>query len=141
MKIKDLFEGDVIKGNFGNRKQQTSMMKAFGSQVMNIMHDVGIHFYEKPSYFEDLEAVDGDYRPLNQVTFKKFENQLKKAKISLPMYTSENIWGGDPRGPQQKYLRRPDDEVCLVKFMNDKLYIIDTTQSTTYARMWILVND
>lgn len=154
MKIVDVSEGDVVNVDFRKKKNAEperkipepeqkipmTLMQAFGSLAMNILHDAGINFLEKPGYFEELERPDGKYRPLNEVTFKKVMNTFRDANIHIPVYSSDQIWGGDPPWPQKKYINKPNDETILVRFNNGKTYLIDTTQAQTYARMWILVN-
>lgn len=126
-------------GKGGTGLQPISMMQAFGSAVMNILHDVGIHFMEKPDYFETLEHPEGKYKPLNDVTFKKVEKELKKTGIELKTYSSKEVYGADPRGPQVSCRNKPEDKVCIIKMENGKRYLVDTTQANTYIRMWILI--
>jgi hypothetical protein len=126
-------------GKGGTGLQPISMMQAFGSKAMNILHDAGIHFMEKPDYFETLEKNEGKYKPLNQVTFKKVEKELKKAGMELSTFTSKEIYGADPRGPQVSFKHKPKADICVIEFSNGKRYLVDTTQANTYIRMWILI--
>lgn len=114
-----------------------SLLQAFGSPEINIAHDLGIKFIEKPSYFEDIDQED----QVNELQLRRLKNELHKAGVALKTYDSSEIWGADPRGPLQTAKHMPEDRMAIVKMKSGKRYLIDTTGANTYIRMWRGIND
>jgi len=162
--LQRLAEGDVIRADFGKKKVQPApdaekiatamstrvlkkgeelpagakeitMMQAFGSDEMNALNDVGIKLTEKPSYFDDFEgsgfAVE---RNIHQLKLKKAEKAIGK---KFPVAKAKDFFGGrDPRGPLQKFEKEPHFGMGILEFENGNRYLVDTSQASTYIRMW-----
>lgn len=167
MKLNEIrtLEEDVIDVDFKNKKkiepgakpeekkvdvkvakpQKLTMMQAFGSAELNILHDAGIHLVEKPSYWEDLEAEDGPYRkykPVTQIMLKKAENALKAKGVKLATLTSAEVYGHDPKGPLASWKgATPEPECYIIKFANGKRYLCDRTGANSYCRNWAFIVD
>ena len=122
-------------GKGGTGLKKVSMMQAFGSAEENILADAGIHFFEKPSYFEDLEKTSGKYKPITQIMFKKVQKELKKNGLELVEKTAKEIYGYDPSGPLKSYTKKPKEEIYVITFANGKRYLCSTHGANTYC-MW-----
>lgn len=121
------------------KPQKISMLQAFGSHAMNILHDAGIYFYEKPDdfYYIDAERTgSGRYKPLHNVALKKAEKELAKIDVKLKTYSSKELWGRDPKGPLESPHHMPPEQVFIVKMENGKRYLVDKTGAKSYIRMW-----
>lgn len=121
-------------GKAGTGIEKISLLKAFGSDEINILHDAGIHFVEKPDYWEDL-----DKKPISEPTLKKAEKELAKHGVALKTYTSVQIWGRDPKGPTSKFVNQPEETCFIVKLKNGQRYLVDRTGANTYIRMWVKI--
>jgi hypothetical protein len=112
-----------------------SMLQAFGSKEMNILHDAGIKLTEKPTYWEDFEG-DGfaAKRNIHDLALKKAEKALgHKFKV----YSAEDVYGtGSPKGPLVSFKKKPEENMCIIKLGNGDRYLVDTTQGSVYIRMW-----
>lgn len=118
------------------KPEKISMLQAFGSHAMNVLHDAGINFVEKPDYWEDLDKPSGNYKPLHEVAFKKVEKELAKIDVKLKTYTSKELWGRDPKHPLESPKEMPSEQVFVVKLANGNRYLADKTGARTYIRMW-----
>lgn len=147
MKIKDIIsEGEVIQGNFGKKKEERadkgtkiSALQAFGSHEMNILHDAGIHFLEKPDYWEDLDRKEDKYQPISEIIFKKVEKELAKRGYKLVTLKAEDVYGIEPKRPTSAYVKKPQEQCYVLEFSNGKRYLCDRTGANTYTRMWALI--
>jgi hypothetical protein len=126
-------------GHGGTGLKKASLLSAFGSVPLNILHDAGIHFLEKPNYWEDLERASEKYHPLSEIELKKVKNLLAKAGIKLKEYSAKDLWDKEPRGPLVKPLNSPQDTIFIVKLDNGNRYLVDKSGATSYFRMWALI--
>lgn len=111
-----------------------TMMQAFGSAEENALNDSGIKFYEKPNYWEDFEGngYAAKYN-ISEIKLKKAEKVLGGIK----QYSAKEVYGTDmPRSPLVSVQSMPKENVCIIKFGNGDRYLVDTTQASTYIRMW-----
>lgn len=116
-----------------------SMMQAFGSKEMNILHDAGITLSEKPSYWEDFER--GGYAEKHNIHDIKLKKAEKALGFKLPVLTGKEVYGTDakPKGPQVKVSSDNTDNLppmFIIAFSDDTRYLVDSTQANTYIRMW-----
>lgn len=140
-------EGEVIQGNFGKKKDAApveapkaiSVLQAFGSEEMNILHDAGIHFVEKAAYWSELDKPEGKYKPITQIMFKKVEKELAKHGFKLAVLKAKDIYGGDPTGPMQRYSKKPHEQCYVLEMGNGDRFLCDTTGANTYTRMWAMI--
>lgn len=146
--IKDLAEGEVVQAKFGKEKKRAdreallakgtpmTMMQAFGSEEMNILHKVGIKLTEKPSYWEDFEE-DG-FAAKDNI----HELKLKKAEKALGgkfrVYKGTDIYGpvDKPKGPLATMKSGVRPNMFIIEFDDGSKYLVDVTQASTYIRMW-----
>jgi hypothetical protein len=135
MKLNEfLTEGEIISFKTGKPVdvKPVSMMQAFGSPEMNVLDSVGIRLNEKPSYWEDLDQD----RVIDQVSFARLKKALAKENIRLPEYSSKEIYGRDPRGPQVSVSNMPQENMLIINFENGNKYLVDTSGARTYIRYW-----
>jgi hypothetical protein len=167
--LQRLAEGDVIRADFGKKKvlptpdaekiatamsgarvlkkgeelpagaKEVSMMQAFGSDEMNALNDVGIKLTEKPTYWDDFEGNGyAVKRNIHDLTLKKAEKAIGK---KFPVANAKDFYGGrDPRGPLVKFDKEPHFGMGILKFENGNRYLVDTSQASTYIRMWQKIN-
>lgn len=137
----------VIHAKFGKEKERAdlvakatpmTMMQAFGSEEMNILHDAGIKLTEKPSYWEDFEG-DGyaAERNIHELKLKKAEKAMGgKFKV----IKGAEIYGTNakPRGPQvgMKADVGTLPNMFIIEFDDGTKYLVDVTQARSYIRMW-----
>lgn len=165
-RLQALAEGEVIHAKFGKAKddedaekisavtgvrvlkngaklpagaEPISMMQAFGSAEMNALDEVGIKLTEKPSYFDDFEGNGyAVKRNIHDLTLKKAEKAIGRKFQELD---AKDFYGGtDPRGPLVKFTKEPPFKMGILKFQNGNRYLVDTTQASTYIRMWQKIN-
>ena len=93
MKISDITEGEVIqfpgmKPEPEAKPEKISMLQAFGSPGMNIMHDVlpNRSFMEKPSYFEDIGRDSKN--SLSEFELHKLQKAFAQAGIDIPVFSA-----------------------------------------------------
>ena len=128
-------------GHAGTGIQSVSMLQAFGSEQMNILHKIGVHFMEKPFYWEDLDRSDSQtgYKPITEITYKKLVTALKKSGYELPVYSGKEIFGSDKRPKHcQVDAKFPKESTFVVKF-DDAKYLCDTAGAKSYIRNWVLI--
>jgi hypothetical protein len=111
--------------------------KVFGSHQYGILHDAGIKFIEKPSYWEDMDHE----RVTSHEQLAKAEKELAKHGYKLKTYTSKELWGYDPKGPLKSPIEMPKEDTFIVKMENGKRYLVDRTGAQTYFRMWSKIKD
>jgi hypothetical protein len=111
-----------------------SLMQAFGSKEMNVLHDNGITFAEKP-YWHDFEE-DGRRadKNIHQIALKKVEKLIGK----IPEYSAKEVYGTDVKqnGMLGDVKNMPKEAVVIIKFSDGTRYLADTTQARSYIRMW-----
>ena len=127
----DTFEGDVISMNTRKviKPEPMSMLQAFGSDQANIINSLGISLVEKPSYWEDLKGI-GD------LNLAKLSKLLKRSGYNLKTYSTKDIYGMDPKGPQSSVLKMPPEEMFIIQFMNGNRYLVDRIGARSYIRNW-----
>lgn len=115
-----------------------SMMQAFGSKEMNILHDVGIKLSEKP-YWEDFEEGGwAEKRNINDLTLKKAEKALGR---KFQVLTGKEVYGTDqkPKGALASVKNKDTStlpNMFIITFNDGTRYLVDSTQADTYIRMW-----
>jgi hypothetical protein len=141
----EVAEGEVIQAKFGKEKERAdiiakgkpmTMMQAFGSDEMNILHDAGIKLTEKPSYWEDFEGDGWAAKDnIHELKLKKAEKALG-GKFQVIKGTS--VYGpvDKPKGPQVSMKQATYPNMFIIEFGDGTRYLVDVTQSRTYIRMW-----
>lgn len=140
-------EGDVIRAKFGKDKERAdliakgtpmTMMQAFGSREMNILHDAGIKLTEKPSYWEDFEGNGFAAKDnIHQIKLKKAEKAMgEKFKV----LKGSEVFGSDVK-PKYPLTKMKSDtgalpNMFIIEFNDGSRYLVDVTQANTYIRMW-----
>lgn len=145
MKLIELHEGEVIQAKFGKEKERAdliakgkpmTMMQAFGSEEMNILHDAGIKLTEKPSYWEDFEG-DGFAAKdnIHQLKLKKAEKAMGG---KFQVFKGTEVYGiaDKPKGPLASMKKGTFPNMFIIEFGDGSKYLVDVTQASTYIRMW-----
>ena len=123
------------KSDISTTIKPISMMQAFGSAEMNALHDAGIKLTEKPSYWEDFEG-DGYAvkRNIHELALKKAEKAIGS---KLAVHHAKDVYGtGNPKGPLVTVKNMPKESMCIIEMENGDRYLVDTTQASSYIRMW-----
>ena len=132
---------DAIIGPLSESKKQTSLLGKSTPTIAEYQRN-GLHTYEKPSYWEDLEKESpvGRYKPWSRKKLKQFE--LSNG-FELEEFDSSEIFGfsGKPRGPQVDAKLPKGVEQGLIKFSDGTTYFADFTYANSYIRLWALVKD
>ncbi len=142
MKIRDIVEGEVVQfpgGEPAPEPKQISMLKAFGSEAMNILDEVlpNRSFYEKPSYFEDI-GRDAQHT-LSEFELHKLQKAFSNAGIPLPTFTTLELFGtNNPKYPQVD-ADVPDVKAFIIEFPSGQKYLADSTGARSYVRMWMAI--
>lgn len=160
MKISDITESNVIQGPWGkskvadnpkvsqlstpvsgrkNRMQKTTLRQAFGSDILNLVYELGGEFVEKPSYFSEIVNSE-KYTPMT--VLHKLKNQygfripVMRLSDTLKLHKGEFY-------PQASLRKEPTVETFLLKVdvpvdgakLND-LFLCDRSGASSYIRMW-----
>jgi hypothetical protein len=118
-------------GKSGSGIQSISLTKAFGSDGLNTMEELGIKLLEKPSYFSDIRQRGA----IDELQFKKLTNQME-----IPTYTDVDIFGrhmndkGSNANPQAD--ANHPAKTFVVVFRTGNKYLADTSGASSYIRMW-----
>jgi hypothetical protein len=115
--------------------KELTMLQAFGSHEMNVLHDAGIKLAEKP---DDWNAFEGSGYLAAKYVHPMFT--VARAEKALggkfKVYTSKEIYGGDkPSGPLANVKTMPEEHMFIVDFGKSK-YLADRTGARTYIRNW-----
>lgn len=132
--------------------QKMSLMQAFGSEALNIAHDLGIKLQEKPESFYDLQ-----HYPIGDTKLKKLEKEFKKYGMQLNTYDSTKIFGHPYKkdddelrvdtsrvknrrfSPVENIVFKPEERMFIVKFANGNRYLVDLSGANTYIRNWVFI--
>lgn len=135
------------------KREKISVPDAFASDEYNILRMEGIKFYEKPSYWSDLERT-----AIDQNGLKTAEYALAKEGIKLPEYEAWEIYAIDPGNPRS-YLTGPlrsvenmprervfviydlpySDERRGVTEARRGTFLVDRSGASGYIRHWIMI--
>lgn len=131
-------------------RKDMSMMQAFGSDEYNKLHEIGIRFYEKPDYWEDLDSSSpsGKYKPLTQAQIDKAEKALG---VPFKVYTQDKVFGSgqgksktssakDGWAPMSD-AKKQEEPIYIVHMKDGTRYLVDGTQANTYIRLWAKIKD
>jgi hypothetical protein len=131
----------VIKVDFSRgKKVPMTALQAFGSEQMNVLHDLGIELTEKPSYWEDFER-DGfaSEKNIHNLQMRKAEKALGSKFV---IYEGGDLFGVDkkgndkPSGPLVSPAFIPKETMFIVKFSDGTKYLCDLSGAKTYIRNW-----
>lgn len=139
-KMRDIETGKDVMVNMDNAKP-VSLLSAFGGDELQTLHDLGLKTLEKPGYWEDLDKEDKyGYRPWKEIDVRRAEKTLGK---KFPRIDAAEIFGSNEKskGPLKSYTKKPAWDHCIIKFSDDTSYFIDTTQASSYARMWAKIEN
>jgi len=118
--------------------KQIDLTSAFGSSAMNIIREVlpNRRFFEKPSYWEDL---DKPKHTLTELELRTLQAGLARADITLPTYSAYDIFGnGKPQHPMAN-ADLPQEDTFIVEMYDGTSYLCDGTGANTYIRMWMAI--
>lgn len=137
-KMRDLSTGKDVMVNT-NKAKPISLLAAFGGEELQVLHDMGLKTLEKPGYWSELAEPDTyGYRPWKELDIRRAEKTLGK---KFPRVKASEIFGSDtkPKGPLKNFVKKPSWDHGIVEFDDGDSYFIDTTQASSYARMWAKV--
>ncbi len=140
--LRRIEEGEVVQfpgGEPAPEPKQISMLKAFGSEAMNILDEVlpNRSFYEKPSYFEDI-GQDARH-VLSEFEMRKLQQAFNQAGLELPTYTAAEIFHtSKPKHPMQD-ADLPYEKTFIIEFPTGEKYLADRTGARSYVRMWMAI--
>lgn len=112
--------------------KKISLTQSFGSRAMNVAHDLGHPFQEKPSYFQSIK------RTFPRSKLAKLEREIGFELDSFDIDEIMEMYKGEYY-PQGELINPPDwlDPVVIIHNHQDGHdYLADTTQANTYIRMW-----
>jgi len=133
-------------------REKVDINDVFGSDAANVLRQEGIKFYEKPSYWSDLERKAIDDGALMHAEFA-----LKDEGIELPEYAAWEIFpinpdgGGFVKGPLSSVENMPDAKVFVIydlPYSDERRitsepqigrFLVDTQGAQTYIRSWIMI--
>jgi len=149
--IEEIEEDDIDTGE--ERPEKLDLHSVFGSDAANVLRHEGIKFYEKPSYWSDL-----DRKAMDQNTLKTAEFALEEEGIQLNEYPAWQIFPINPdnsaayvKGPLQTVENMPDEKVFVVydlPYSDERrgvtepqigTFLVDTQGATSYIRSWIMI--
>lgn len=133
--------------------EKVDMHSVFGSDAANILRHEGIKFYEKPSYWSDLER-----KAIDDGALMHAELALKDEGIELPEYAAWEIFSINPdysgsfvKGPLQTVENMPDAKVFVIydlpysdqRRMTEEpqvgRFLVDRQGAESYIRSWIMI--
>lgn len=133
MKIVEILESNVYSLKTGKQvvPQAISMKQAFGHPVANDIEDLGIHFVEKPDYWEDLDRA----KPVDNLKLRKASNYLQNQGLNLTTYTAQQLFGTPaPRSPVAN--AKLPEEVVFIVDVGGKRYLVNSHGARSYIRNW-----
>lgn len=148
MKITDIInEGDVVSfpgGGPVEKPKEISLLKAFGSEQMNIMADAlpNKKFFEKPSYFEDIGK--DEKHTLSEFELERVKKSFYQAGIPLQEYPFAEVYGlapaSMPEHPMADAPNMPEEKTfILVSPGGEHRFLVDQSGARTYIRMWMAI--
>jgi len=135
-------------------EELVSAQSVFASNASNILGQEGITFYEKPSYWSDLER-----KALSNDALRTAEFALEEEGIELKEYDAFEIFAINPnrkssyvRGPLQSVENMPQEKVFVIHNLpySDEepsvtsdpkvgTFLVDAHGAHSYIRSWILI--
>lgn len=125
-----------------------TIAQAFGSKEYNMLHDLGIRFYEKPSYWDDLDRVAQSYKPLTSAQVEKAE---KAIGVPFKIYTQDKVFGSGQGKSKDKDSKdgfwpmsdanMQKEPIYIVHMKDGSKYLVDGTMANSYIRMWAKIED
>jgi hypothetical protein len=133
MKIVEIIESNVYSLKTG--KQVTpvavSMKQAFGHPIANDIEDLGVHFIEKPDYWEDLDSEPA----VDNLVMRKVANYLQQRGLELKTYSAQQLYGKMPGGPTATVIHMPEETIFVVDVQGHK-FLANRHGANTYIRNW-----
>lgn len=133
MKIAEITESNVYSLKTGKQisPEPVSMKQAFGHPIANNIENIGIHFIEKPDYWEDLDHAES----VDNLKLRKVANYLHSEGLELKTYTAAQLYGTTPRGPTAQIRSMPEETVFIVD-VNGKKFLANRHGAKSYIRNW-----
>lgn len=136
------FEKMMSKVQQGRKKSNTDLMSHFGSDEYNMLRDMGIYFYEKPTYWEEIK---GKY----ETTHAAIEKAEKEIGVPFKIYTQDKIFTGKKSNSEDSIdgafplsdADLPKEPVFIVHMKDGSMWLADGTQANSYIRMWARIKD
>jgi hypothetical protein len=73
---------------------------------------------------------------VDEVALQRAKSAFKKHGMGLPEFTTQELYGKEPRGPLVSIAHKPAVTTFIVTRGNGRRYLADTTGANTYIRMW-----
>lgn len=121
------------------KPEAITMLQAFGSKEMGILHDAGIKLAEKPSYWDDFE---GDGYAAEKYVHPMFSIARAEKKLGgrFKVYTGKELYGvTKPKGPLVSVKTMPEEHMFIVDF-GDSKYLADRSGASSYIRNWAKIS-
>lgn len=145
MRIKQIFEGEVIKGPWGDKPDEPrriSLKHVFAGDISLVEETLqkyeisyGAKFKEKPSYFSDL-------REDNTVSWHAVNSIMTKEGWNLPEYDGSEIYNSHHEDmiytPQKGYKNKPEEDFWILETDRGN-YLCAKTGAESYCRFWMKI--